>query len=120
MHSIHFFHNNRARRVATMLLHATALTLFAGLALHANAADSREVHSRVAPVYPEVARRMKIGGVVKVEAIVDAAGKVKDAKAISGNHVLSPAAEEAVRRWTFAPADAESTVDVEVNFSPGE
>jgi TonB family protein len=120
MQSIHFFNNNRARRVATRFLQVAAFSMLAGLAIHAKAADSREVHSRVAPVYPEVARRMKIGGVVKVEAIVDPGGKVKDAKALNGNHILSPAAEEAVRRWTFEPADTQSTVDVEVNFSAGE
>ena len=74
------------------------------------AAEERAVKSRVAPVYPELAKRMKIMGVVKVEATVDADGKVTDAKALSGSHTLAPAAEDAVRKWKFAPGDGTAKV----------
>jgi TonB family protein len=97
-------------------LQAAALALMVALAIPARA-DDRAVKSKVAPVYPEIAKRMKISGVVKVEATVDAEGKVTDIKTLSGNRALSPAAEEAVRKWRFVPADAPSTVNVEVNFA---
>jgi TonB family protein len=87
------------------------------MALSARAADERAIKSRVAPIYPEIAKRMKISGVVVIQATVEPDGKVSDAKAVSGNHALSPAAEEAVRKWRFAPADAQSTVTVEVTFA---
>jgi TonB family protein len=80
-------------------------------------ANDRAVKSKVPPVYPEIAKRMKITGVVKVEAKVDADGKVTDVKTLSGSRTLSPAAEEAVRKWRFAPAAATSTEDVDVNFA---
>ena len=80
------------------------------------AAEERAVKSRVAPVYPELAKRMKIMGVVKVEATVDMEGKVTDAKALSGSHTLSPAAEDAVRKWRFAPGDGTAKVTVDINF----
>jgi len=41
----------------------------------ARAADERAVKSRVTPIYPEVAKRMKIRGAVKLVATVDAQGK---------------------------------------------
>jgi outer membrane biosynthesis protein TonB len=48
---------------------------------------------------------------------VDPDGAVVDTKAVSGNHMLSVAAEEAVRKWRFVPAAAQSTVEVTVNFA---
>jgi TonB family protein len=71
-------------------------------------------------VYPELAKRMRIEGAVKVEATVSSEGKVTAVKTLSGNRMLSPAAEEAVSRWRFVPADAPSTVDVDVNFALGQ
>ena len=55
---------------------AAALALLIVLALPAGAASDRAVKSKVPPVYPELAKRMKISGVVKVEATVDGDGKV--------------------------------------------
>jgi TonB family protein len=48
---------------------------------------------------------------------VDPDGQVSQAKAVSGNRALCPAAEDAVRKWRFAPADAQSTVTVEITFT---
>ncbi len=104
------------RRAGVKLLQAAALALVVTLAMPARAADERAIKSRVAPVYPELAKRMKISGVVRVEATVDADGKVTDAKTISGNRMLGAAAEEAVRKWKYAPGPA-STVQVDVNFA---
>jgi TonB family protein len=99
------------------LLQATALALVVAMALPSRAADDRAIKSRVAPVYPEIAKRMKITGAVKVEATVDPDGKVTEAKAVSGNRILTPAAEDAVRRWRFAPGAGEAMVAVEINFN---
>jgi TonB family protein len=51
---------------------------------------------------------------------VDAQGKVKDVKPVSGNHMLEVAAEEAVRQWRFAPGDGDSVVTVSFNFTLGQ
>jgi len=96
---------------------AAALALVMTMAVQARAAEERAIKSRIAPVYPELAKRMRISGVVKVEATVDVDGKVTAVKTLSGNHALSPAAEDAVSKWKFVPASAASTVDVEVNFA---
>ena len=106
------------RRAGSTLLQAAALALAVALAIPAIAADAaRAVKSRIAPVYPEIARRLRIEGVVKVEATVDPDGEVSDVRTISGNHALAPSAEDAVRKWRFLPAPDQSTVIVEINFS---
>jgi TonB family protein len=105
------------RHMGIRLMQATVLALVVAMVSPARAADDRAIKSRVAPVYPEIAKRMKISGAVKVEATVDPDGKVTEAKAVSGNRMLSPAAEEAVRRWKFVPGSGEAMVAVEVNFT---
>ena len=99
---------------------AAALAQAFTLALPARAADDRPVKSRVAPVYPELAKRMRISGIVKVEVTVDAGGKVMAVKTLSGSHALSPAAEDAVSHWKFAPGSGQATIDVDINFSLSE
>jgi TonB family protein len=90
------------------------LALFTALPIHA--ADNRAIKSRVPPNYPEMAKRMRITGVVKLSVTVAPDGSVTAAKAISGNSMLTTAAEEAVSKWKFAPGAEESTVEVNVSF----
>ncbi len=107
-------------RGVSKLAQVCALGLLVAIALPGHAADDRAVKTRVPPVYPELAKRMRISGVVKVEVTVDPEGKVTDVKTVSGNHALSPAAEEAVRRWKFVPGSGVSVVDLEINFALGQ
>jgi TonB family protein len=97
---------------------AFLLALFALMlaTLPSRAADGRKVQKRVAPVYPELARRMHISGVVRISATVAPDGSVTEAKAVTGNKMLSIAAEDAVKKWKFVAGDAQSTVDIDVNF----
>jgi TonB family protein len=98
--------------------HFACFVLMAFLAASAVTAhaEERAIKARVAPVYPELAKRMKISGTVNVQVTVDAEGKVTDAKATNGNRLLAGAAEDAVRKWKFAPGDGISVVNVEINF----
>jgi len=105
------------RRMRFWVFEIAALASIVAFALPARAGDDRAVKSRVAPVYPEIARRMRIAGEVRLEATVDAQGKVKDVKPVSGNHMLEVAAEDAVRQWKFAPGDGDAVVSVSVSFS---
>lgn len=56
-----------------------------------------------APTYPEIARRMRTGGKVEVEVIVDENGKVISAHASSGPSALRDVAVEAALRARFTP-----------------
>jgi TonB family protein len=61
---------------------------------------------------------MNITGTVKVQVVVAPNGTVKDAKVVGGHPVLASAALEAVRKWRFVPAPAESTGVVDFKFDP--
>jgi TonB family protein len=105
------------RRMGVWLAQAAALALMLALAMPARAADERAVKMRVPPTYPEIAKRMRITGAVRVAVTVDAEGKVIDAKTISGNRMLGAAAEDAVRKWKFEPGAGSSTVEIELTFA---
>jgi TonB family protein len=77
----------------------------------------RPIKQWVAPTYPEMARRLKVSGVVRVAATVAPDGSVTATRTVSGNHILAGAAEDAVHRWKFGSASVESTVEVNVNFT---
>jgi TonB family protein len=80
----------------------------------------RKAKSKVAPVYPELARRMNITGVVKVQITVAANGSVKNTKLVGGHPVLANAALDAVRKWRFETGPQETTGMVEFRFDPTE
>lgn len=108
----------RRRRLAGVwLAHAAVVALVVALVIPARAADERAIKSRVAPTYPEVAKRMRISGAVRLTVTVDPAGRVIDVKPLSGNNMLSVAAEEAVRKWRFEPGSSVSNVEVSLNFT---
>lgn len=82
------------------------------------AGSERKISSRVAPNYPELARKMRLQGVVKIEAVVKPNGTVKSTRVLGGNPVLVNAAMEAVNRWRFEPAQSETTEVVQLTFTP--
>ncbi|MGA8541311.1 MAG: energy transducer TonB [Terriglobales bacterium] len=79
---------------------------------------ARKVKSRVDPAYPELAKRMGITGVVRIQLTVAANGSVKDAKLLGGHPVLAGAALDAVRKWRYVAGPAETTGVVVFRFDP--
>lgn len=60
---------------------------------------------RVEPRYTETARRMRVEGLVVLEAIVDAEGRVTEVRVLRGLPAgLDRSAVAAVRQWRYAPA----------------
>jgi periplasmic protein TonB len=57
----------------------------------------------IAPEYPELARRVGVRGTVILECTIDPSGRVVDARVITGNPLLAPAALDAVRGWSYTP-----------------
>jgi TonB family protein len=79
-------------------------------------AQDRRAVQKVPPIYPAMARQLRITGVVKVVATVNASGAVIKAESNSGNKLLANSAIDAVKQWKFAPGDGIETVTVDVNF----
>ena len=109
----------RARAGVTGLLSLAllGLALCCNLSLHAQEVD-RKVKVRVQPEYPELAKRNNIRGIARVQLLVAADGKVKDAKVVGGSPVLAQAAVDACRKWKYEPASGESTLIVSFEFNP--
>jgi TonB family protein len=109
-------------RRAGVLFAAIAIVAGAGVAgLQAQDASSgmvRRAKIKVAPVYPDLARKMNITGTVKIQVVVAPNGTVKDAKVVGGHPVLAGAALDAVRKWRFESAPVESSGVVEIKFEP--
>jgi protein TonB len=57
----------------------------------------------VPPVYPELAKRARIQGVVILECVINPQGRVENVKVLRGLATLDEPAVEAVRQWTYTP-----------------
>lgn len=79
---------------------------------------ARKIKAKIAPAYPELARRMSISGVVKVQVVVAPNGSVKSTKVVGGHPLLVNAAVDAVKKWRFESASEETTGVVEFKFDP--
>jgi TonB family protein len=63
--------------------------------------------TRVAPVYPALARQARIQGDVVVRLTIDEGGVPTDIRLVSGHPMLSPAALDAVKQWRFRPYEVD-------------
>jgi TonB family protein len=102
-------------RISSRLLLLGCLALCAAPAF----ADGihRAVVTRVAPIYPEIARRMHLGGKVVLLVTIQANGTVSATKVESGHALLIMAAEDAVRHWRFSSNSDITESEIEVNFN---
>jgi TonB family protein len=75
------------------------------------------VKLQVAPVYPELARKMAVTGTVKVQLTIAPNGLVKQAKLVGGHPLLVDPVMDAVKRWKYEPGPSETVQVVEVKFS---
>jgi len=60
--------------------------------------------SSVSPSYPVLAKNQHISGDVRVDALIDANGRVTTMKVVSGPTLLHQAAMDALRQWKYQPA----------------
>jgi len=79
---------------------------------------ARKVRTKVAPVYPELARRMNLSGVVRIQVTVTPKGDIKNTKLVGGHPLLAGAALDAVKKWRFEAGPEEATGIVEFRFDP--
>lgn len=57
----------------------------------------------VEPVYPELARRAGVEGVVIIECTIDPKGRIAGARVLRGHTLLDRAALDAVQQWVYRP-----------------
>src|SRR5579863_2835747 len=110
------------RGIKQILLSLIALALVAGMASPATAGMIPRMKTGAAqayptPIYPQIARAMKLSGEVYLEVVVGPQGNVKEVRSGKGPFILSQAAREAVRQWKFAPALSDRVVVVAFNFT---
>lgn len=111
-----------SQRITAVVLALAMGTAVAAIQTHAQTAPSDEIvrraKTKVEPQYPELARKMNISGVVKIQVTVAPNGSVKDAKIVGGHPVLAQSALDAARKWRFEPAAADSTGIIDFKFEP--
>ena len=107
--------NEHKRRILGGAL--LAMTLGLGAA-NLQAQEGRKALSNPAPTYPEVAKRLRLTGVVKVQVVIGADGRIKEKNVIGGHPILVSAVEDTLKNWKYAPASGETTTQLEFNFRP--
>jgi TonB family protein len=114
----------RFSRWKKFTLGAAALLLLLGASGFAQTGTTdeskRKVKSKVAAVYPELARRMNVAGKVKIEVVISPDGHVKTTRVVGGHPLLVQACQDAVKEWKFASAQEETTQIVEFEFRVAE
>jgi TonB family protein len=74
----------------------------------------------VKPFYPAIVKSARIGGTVRLNAVVLANGTVARVQIVGGNPILAESAAKAVMDWKYAPASAQTTEEVVVDFNSHE
>ena len=58
---------------------------------------------RVLPVYPALARQVRVSGRVELHGVIGTDGRIHELQLIGGHPLLVPAALDAVRQWVYRP-----------------
>jgi protein TonB len=58
---------------------------------------------RVIPVYPALAKQIRLSGIVRLMGVIGEDGTVQNLQVLGGHPVLVPAAVEAVKQWLYRP-----------------
>jgi TonB family protein len=84
--------------------------------------QERNLILKVDPIYPDLAKEARIQGVVRLNVVIGADGRVGDIQLVSGHPLLVQAAIDAVRQWVYKPTllndqPVEVVTMVDVNFT---
>ena len=113
----------KAKRIlAVCLLAVLCVGSGVALALRAQEGDApgskRKVRVMGKPQYPELAKKLNLTGVVKIEVTIGTDGKVKRTHVVGGHPVLATEAERAAMQSEFEPGPRETTEVIEFRFGP--
>ena len=80
------------------------------------------IQKKVAPEYPEAAKKDHIEGVVLIKVTINKQGNVENMQLVSGHPALAQAAIDAVKQWKYKPyllngEPVEVETQVMVNFT---
>jgi TonB family protein len=81
-----------------------------------------QIVTKVAPIYPPLARQARIQAPVVLKVLISKSGDVEKIELVSGHPMLAPAAIEAVKQWKYKPYlvngdPVEVATTVTVNFT---
>lgn len=94
------------------------LLAFACLAGAQSVQATRKIRNKVIPVYPELARRLKLVAIVKVQVTVAPSGAVLEAKPLGGHPLLIGPSVDAAKQFRYEPASESTTSILEFHFAP--
>ena len=77
---------------------------------------SRKVIFKTLPAAPTLAKKLRLGGKVRLEVIVAPGGSVTFAKLVGGSPVFEQSAVQAVKQWKFERSDKETRGIVVIDF----
>jgi len=119
--AIHKDPASRAGALGALFLFAIALMFAIGphLAAQTSGDAPRKVKTSVTPTYPELAKRLNLSGLVRVEVHISPDGKVKSARTVGGHPVLASEAEKAALSTEFEAGSKETTQVLEFHFGAG-
>jgi protein TonB len=77
------------------------------------------------PMYPTLARQVRVQGVVTLEAIIGIDGTIQQLRVLGGHPLLVPSAIQAVQQWVYRPTILNGKVveiktTIEVRFTLSE
>ena len=78
----------------------------------------RRIVNRVEPEYPETLKRLFIGGIVRIQVMVNPNGRVESAELLGGSPILGQSAIKAVKQWKYAPSAGTDKLVVQLEFDP--
>ena len=86
--------------------------------------QSAMIVSKVAPLYPELAKAARVQGVVQLAVLIGKDGTVQEIHSLGGPPMLIQAAMDAVKLWVYKPTllngepvMVETTIDVNFTLS---
>jgi len=111
-------HSNYSTPARAAVCLALALTFLpASIWSQSQQENEPRILKKVLPTYPEVLKRMGVGGVVRVKVTIAADGSVKDVEARGGNAIFADAVAGAVRNWKYAAGERQRTAEITVTFT---
>jgi hypothetical protein len=82
----------------------------------AGAEETRRLRSGDPPEYSELAKKLNLRGIARVQVTVAPDGSVKEVKELGGNPLLLAALTSAVKKWKYEAMDKTSVVEVKFAF----